>query len=137
MIMSTPAVQRVVDSPDIASPAAQYAHAILVEHATRWLHTSGVVPTAPDGSVPPGVSAQAEQVWRNIAAMLSEAGLGPDNIVSVTTYLVASAMTPGLAQAMAARDAFLGGRRAASTLVTVPALVRPEWLLEIAIVAAG
>jgi enamine deaminase RidA (YjgF/YER057c/UK114 family) len=29
----------------------------------------------------------------------------------------------------------MGGHRAASTLVTVPALVRPEWKLEIAIVA--
>jgi 2-iminobutanoate/2-iminopropanoate deaminase len=135
--MPNPAVQHVIDPPGIASPAANYAHAVLVEHATRWLHTSGVVPTAPDGSVPSGVSAQAEQVWRNIGAMLGEAGLRPQNIVSVTTYLVASAMTPGLAQAMAARDAFLGGRRAASTLVTVSALARPEWLVEIAIVAAG
>jgi 2-iminobutanoate/2-iminopropanoate deaminase len=134
--MSSPAVQHVIEPPVIASPAAHYAHAVLVERATRWLHTSGVVPTAPDGSVPPEVSAQAEQVWRNIAAILAEAGMGPQNIVSVTTYLVVSAITPGLAQAMAARDAFLGAKRAASTLVTVPALARQEWLVEIAIVAA-
>jgi 2-iminobutanoate/2-iminopropanoate deaminase len=37
---------------------------------------------------------------------------------------------------MAARDLALSGRRAASTLVTVPALARPEWKLEIALVAA-
>jgi len=37
---------------------------------------------------------------------------------------------------MAARDRALGGHRAASTLVTVPALARPEWKMEIAIVAA-
>ena len=37
---------------------------------------------------------------------------------------------------MAARDTFLGGRLAASTLVTVPALARPEWRVEIAVVAA-
>jgi 2-iminobutanoate/2-iminopropanoate deaminase len=136
MIMPSPAVQHVIDPPGIAAPAARYAHAVLVERSSRWLHTSGVVPTAPDGSVPSGVSDQADQVWRNIAAILGEAGMGPQHIVSVTTYLVASAMAPGLAQAMAARDAFLGGRRAASTLVTVPALARPEWLLEIAVVAA-
>ena len=39
-------------------------------------------------------------------------------------------------QVMAARDASLGNHRAASTLVTVPALARPEWLMEIAVVAA-
>jgi hypothetical protein len=37
---------------------------------------------------------------------------------------------------MAARDQALGGHRAASTLVTVPALARPEWRKEIAVVAA-
>jgi len=37
---------------------------------------------------------------------------------------------------MAARDVALDGHRAASTLVTVPALARPEWRMEIALVAA-
>jgi 2-iminobutanoate/2-iminopropanoate deaminase len=43
----------------------------------------------------------------------------------------------GLAAVMAARDAALDGRRVASTLVTVPALAQPAWLVEIALVAAG
>jgi enamine deaminase RidA (YjgF/YER057c/UK114 family) len=38
---------------------------------------------------------------------------------------------------MAERDRFLGGHLAASTLVTVPALARPEWRMEIAVVAAA
>ena len=38
---------------------------------------------------------------------------------------------------MAARDRYLAGHLAASTLVTVPALARPEWLMEIAVVAAA
>ena len=37
---------------------------------------------------------------------------------------------------MAARDRFMGGALAASTLVTVPALARPEWRVEVAVVAA-
>jgi enamine deaminase RidA (YjgF/YER057c/UK114 family) len=132
------AVARQTVSPDgIAPPAAHYAHAVLVENASRWLHTAGVVPVAPDGSVPDGVPAQAAQVWSNIAAILAEADMTSADVVSVTTYLVATAMTPGLAQAMAARDEFLGGHRVASTLVTVPALAQPSWLLEIAVVAAS
>jgi len=134
----TDAVTRRTISPDgMAPPAARYAHAVLVERASRWLHTSGVVPVAPDGSVPDGVPAQARQVWRNVAAILTEADMTAGDIVSITTYLVATAMTPGLAQAMAARDEFLGGRRVASTLLTVPALAQPSWLLEIAVVAAS
>lgn len=118
---------------DIAAPAASYAHAVLTESPTRWLHTSGVVPIAPDGSTPADVGAQARVVWANIAAMLRDAGMAPADIVSVTTYVVAG---QDLAPVMAARDDALSGHRAASTLVTVPALARPEWQMEIAIIAA-
>jgi len=54
-------------------------------------------------------------------------------VVSVTTYVVVG---EELGPVMAARDAALSRRRAASTLVTVPALARPEWKVEIAVVAA-
>jgi 2-iminobutanoate/2-iminopropanoate deaminase len=57
--------------------------------------------------------------------------------VSVTTYVVHSpTLADDLPTVMAARDAALGGHRAASTLVTVPALARAEWRMEIAVVAA-
>jgi len=57
--------RRTISPDDMAPPAARYAHAVLVENASRWLHTCGVVPVAPDGSVPDGVPAQASQVWSN------------------------------------------------------------------------
>ena len=119
---------------DIAAPAANYAHAVLTEGATRWLHTSGVVPVAPDGSTPDALAGQAALVWTNITAMLRDAEMSAANIVSVTTYVVVG---QDLATVMAARDTALGAHRAASTLVTVPALARPEWRMEIAIVAAS
>jgi enamine deaminase RidA (YjgF/YER057c/UK114 family) len=118
---------------DISPPAANYAHAVVTERAGRWLHTSGVVPVAPDGSTPDALADQAALVWTNIAAMLRDAGMEASDIVSVTTYVVVG---EDLASVMAARDAALGGHRAASTLVTVPALARPEWRMEIAVVAA-
>ena len=118
---------------DIAPPAANYAHAVLTEATTRWLHTSGVVPVAPDGSTPESLADQAVVVWTNIAAMLREADMEPSDIVSVTTYVVVG---EDLGPVMAARDAALHGHRAASTLVTVPALARPEWRMEVAIIAA-
>lgn len=118
---------------DIAAPAASYAHAVLTEAPTRWLHTSGVVPIAFDGSTPELLADQVALVWVNIAAMLREADMAPSDIVSVTTYVVVG---EDLAQVMTARDAALAGHRAASTLVTVPALARPEWRMEIAIIAA-
>ncbi|BAN03212.1 RidA family protein [Ilumatobacter coccineus] len=126
-------VNRQINPSSIAAPAANYAHAVLTVAPERWLHTSGVVPTAPDGTTPDEVGEQAVVVWRNIAAMLVDAEMGADDIVSVTTYVVAG---EPLAPVMAARDAFLGEHRAASTLVTVPELAQPQWRMEVAIVAA-
>jgi enamine deaminase RidA (YjgF/YER057c/UK114 family) len=121
--------------PDsIAPPAARYAHAVLTEGSGRWLHTSGVVPVAPDGSVPSDLGEQARVVWASIDAMLDEADLGITNIVSITTYVVVG---EPLAAVMAVRDEVLGGHLVASTLVTVPALAQPAWSMEIAVVAAG
>lgn len=126
-------VHRVIAPADIAAPAANYAHARATTGATRWLHTSGVVPIAADGSVPAALVDQAQVIWRNIMAMLRDADLVPADIVSVTTYV-----TPGhdLGPVMAVRDEALSGALAASTLVVVPELARPEWLMEIAVIAA-
>lgn len=118
----------------IAVPVANYALAVLTTGATRWLHTAGVVPNRPDGTVPELLADQAATVWSNVAAILAEAGMGSADVVSITTYVVAG---EALGPVMAARDTFMGSTRAASTLVTVPALARPEWRLEIAIVAAA
>ena len=128
------AVNRQINPSSIAAPAANYAHAVLSDRPERWLHTSGVVPTAPDGSTPDEVGAQAAVVWENIAAMLTEVEMVPSDIVSVTTYVVVG---EPLGPVMAARDTFLAGHRAASTLVTVPELAQPHWRMEVAIVAAG
>jgi enamine deaminase RidA (YjgF/YER057c/UK114 family) len=127
-------VNREIRPTTIAPPAANYAHAMLTEGPARWLHTAGVVPTAPDGTTPSELGDQAQQVWVNIGAILAEAGMSFVDIVSVTTYVVAG---EELGPVMQARDAVMEGRRAASTLVTVPALARPEWRVEIAIVAAA
>jgi 2-iminobutanoate/2-iminopropanoate deaminase len=119
----------------IAPPAANYAHAVLSEDSRAWLHTSGVVPVRPDRSVPDSVEQQAEVVWDNLRAILEDANMGPNDVVSITTYVVVEHLA-SLPWIMQARDTALSGRRVASTLVTVPALANPAWKLEIAVVAA-
>jgi 2-iminobutanoate/2-iminopropanoate deaminase len=122
----------------MAPPAAQYAHAVAVDGARRLVFTSGVVPTMPDGTVPAGVEGQVRVVWANLLNILREAGLGVTNIASITTYVVAADdLNDRLASVMAVRDEVMGSHRAASTLVTVPALARAEWQVEISLVAAG
>jgi 2-iminobutanoate/2-iminopropanoate deaminase len=119
----------------IAPPAANYAHGVVVD-AARTLYTSGVVPVRPDGTVPASIAEQAETVWRNVDAVLTAAGMSAADVVSVTTYAVTGTSPDELASVMAARDAYLP-HRAASTLLLVSALARPEWRVEIAVIAAG
>ena len=125
-------MNREIHPPGIAAPAANYAHAVLSDHPARMLHTSGAVATSPDGTVPDSVAEQAVVIWATLTALLTEAGMTPADVVSVTTYVVDG---QELAPVMAARDTALGGHRAASTLIVVPRLARPEWLMEIALVA--
>jgi enamine deaminase RidA (YjgF/YER057c/UK114 family) len=118
----------------IAPPVANYALGVLSSGSSRWLHTAGVVGIRPDGSVPPTIGEQAEVIWASFGAILAEAEMGATDVVSITTYAVVGEDPQPV---MAARDAYFGEHRAASTLVYVPALARPEWLVEIAIVAAA
>ena len=121
----------------IAPPAAAYAHGVEVPAGSRLVFTSGVVPTRSDGTTPDVISEQAAVVWNNLAAVLAEGNMGIGDIVSITTYVVATPnLSADLRDVMAARDAVLAGHLAASTLVTVPALARPEWKMEIAVIAA-
>jgi enamine deaminase RidA (YjgF/YER057c/UK114 family) len=106
---------------------------VVSEGTTKMLHTAGVVPIAPDGKVPEGLADQARIVWANIQAILDEASFAITDIVSMTTYVVSGA---NMNLVMGARDEVLGGHRAASTLVFVPALARPQWLMEVTVVAA-
>ncbi|MGA0863079.1 MAG: RidA family protein [Ilumatobacteraceae bacterium] len=121
----------------MAPPAAKYAHAVRVDAPASMVFTSGVVPVMPDGTVPATIEGQARSVWANLIEILKASEMKVANIVSITTYVVATeSLSDNLAAVMAVRDEVMGEHRAASTLVTVPALARPEWRMEIALVAA-
>lgn len=108
-----------------------------VDNPQAMVFTSGVVPTMPDGTVPPSLEGQARVVWANLIEILRAGDMAVTDIVSITTYVVASeTLSSDLAVVMSVRDEVMGEHRAASTLVTVPALARPEWLMEISLVAA-
>ena len=121
----------------MAPPAAKYAHAVRVDKADTFLFTSGVVPTMSDGTVPPSIEGQARVVWANLLELLKASEMGVSHIASMTTYVVAGdQLRERLDAVMGVRDEVLGDHRAASTLVTVPALARAEWLVEISLIAA-
>ncbi|CAN5810798.1 hypothetical protein BH24ACT6_BH24ACT6_13900 [soil metagenome] len=130
-------MNQVIAPAGVSLPAANYALAIGTTGAARWLHTAGIVGGDADGVVPPTIGEQARNIWRTIGKLLEEASMPVASIVAVTTYVVAAAdLEDRLAAVMQERDRFVESHLAASTLVTVPRLVREEWFVEIAVIAA-
>jgi 2-iminobutanoate/2-iminopropanoate deaminase len=112
----------------IAAPVGAYTHGIEVPAGARWLAISGQIGSAPDGSVPADVGAQTENAFRNIKAILENAGMGIADVVKLTTFLTSTESIPAY---RAARERIMGDARPASTLVVISALVRPDLLVEI------
>jgi enamine deaminase RidA (YjgF/YER057c/UK114 family) len=118
----------------IARQIGAYSDALKVSAGLRWLFTSGTPGLAATGELPDDVSGQAELAWQHIVRLLREANMTVADIVKATHYLTRAADIPAYAQV---RSRFLGEARPASMLLVVPQLVRPEFLVEIEIVAAG
>ena len=110
-----------------------YSQALEIQPGARLMFTAGQVGVASDGTTADGFAAQADQTWANVLALLAEGGMGVDDIVKITGYIVGHENFPAYA---AARKKALGGVRPASTAIIVPALALPEWLIEIEAVAA-
>ena len=110
-----------------------YSQALEIPPGARLIYTAGQVGMAPDGKTADGFAAQADQTWANVLALLAEGGMGVEDIVKITGYIVGHENFPAYA---AARKKVLGGVRPASTAIIVPALALTEWLVEIEAVAA-
>jgi enamine deaminase RidA (YjgF/YER057c/UK114 family) len=74
----------------VAAPFGPYSHAVEVPEGSRLPYISGEVGVLPDGTVPETIEPQAEACWRNIIAILAGAGMGVEDLVKITTYLVRS-----------------------------------------------
>lgn len=117
----------------IAAPIGTYSHGIEIPPNARWLYVAGQVAVRKDGSVPAMIEEQTVVAWENVLAILAAAGMKVTDIVRINQYLTDAAHFPGYA---GGRKRFLGDHRPASTLVMVKALVKPEFLVEVEVVAA-
>jgi enamine deaminase RidA (YjgF/YER057c/UK114 family) len=117
----------------IAAQIGTYGDAVEVPANARWLVTAGTPGLGADGTLPPDIAGQAEIAWAHVLAMLERAGMTIHDVVKVTQYLVRAADIPAYAKV---RARILGVARPASMLLVAPALVRPDFLLEIEVHAA-
>ncbi|RUV66981.1 MAG: RidA family protein [Mesorhizobium sp.] len=118
----------------IKPPFARYSHGIEVPPGKRLVLCSGQVAITPDDQIPEDAGAQAELCFHNIAAILGEAGLGLSDIVRINTYVTDRAF---LRPYMDVRDRLFTSPAPASTLMIVSGFARPEFKVEIEVIAAG
>jgi 2-iminobutanoate/2-iminopropanoate deaminase len=110
-----------------------YTHGTLVTGAQRTVFVSGQVPWSREGEMPKDFDGQCRLVWRNILAVLAEAGMGVANLAKVTTYL---SDREHRAANSRIREEVLGDHRPALTII-ITDIYAEEWLLEIEAVAVA
>jgi enamine deaminase RidA (YjgF/YER057c/UK114 family) len=123
----------IIHDVGVASQIGTYADALEARPNLRWLMTSGTPGLSAKGELPKDITGQAELAWEHIVRILARAGMSIADAVKVTQYLTRAEDIPAYTKV---RARFLGDARPASTLLVVPQLVRPEFLLEIEVVAA-
>lgn len=127
---------RQLSPASIAPPFARYAHGVELPAGWRIARTSGQLGLAADGTVPDNAHDQARICFANITAILAEAGMGPADVMHLAAYVTDRAHMAGYMQA---RDAFLADvtHLPTSTLIIVSGFTRPEFKVEIEVIAAA
>lgn len=83
---------------------------------------------------PGDLVAQTRQIYQNIGTILAEAGASFDDVVKTTEYITPEQLAM-YRETGEVRKEFFKGEYPAATGVVVTSLVRPEFLIEIDVVA--
>ena len=127
--MATP-----LNPTQIHPPFAPYSHAMVVPAGQKLVFCSGQLGIAADKTIPPDCAGQARLCFENIEAVLAEAGMTLANVIRINTFVTAR---EHLGEYMAVRNALFADPYPASTLIIVSGFARPEFVLEVEVIAAG
>ena len=125
--------RKVIQPKTLNDPRPRYSQAVLTTGRTL-LFIAGQTASDKDGNVvgKGDIKAQTEQVFKNIKAVLKEAGATFDNLVMMTTYIVDREYREGYNEV---RREQYKKHSPTSTLVIVKGLAHPDYLIEIAGIA--
>ncbi|MCA0016261.1 RidA family protein [Mesorhizobium sp. B292B1B] len=118
----------------IKPPFARYSHGVEVPAGKRLILCSGQLGIRFDDFVPEDAGAQAELCFANIIAILAEAGLGLKDIVRINAFVTDRGH---LQSYMDVRNSLFSDPAPASTLMIVSGFARPEFKVEVEVLAAG
>ena len=123
-------------NPDtVAAPVGTYSQAVRVETGDAvWIHVSGQIAIDLEGNLvgPGDLRAQTRQVFENLRAILKAHGATFADVVKIGTFLTTLDDLAGMREV---RSEYLTSEPPASTAVQVVALVVPDALIEIDLVA--
>lgn len=123
-----------LDPAVLPEATGTYTHGTLVTGARRTVYVSGQVPWADDdGRVPPEFEDQCRLTWRNVLAVLAEAGMGVEHLAKVTTYLADRRHREANSRI---RQEVLGEHTPALTIIICD-IYSEDWLLEIEAIAVA
>jgi reactive intermediate/imine deaminase len=130
---NAPQIKR-TNPPALSTPTG-YTHVVEVSGPGKTIYIAGQVAFDKEGKVVGAgdMKAQTEQVFKNLEAALSAAGAKFSDVVKMNTYVTDISQ---LAAIREIRARYFGNTTPASTLVQVPALARPELMIEIEVIAA-
>jgi len=122
-------------NPPTLSRPTGYTHIVEVTGPTKLVYISGQIALDKDGKVvgEGDMKAQAEQVFKNLEAALAAAGAKFTDVVKMNTFITDMDKAPAVREV---RARYFGDTTPASTLVQVVKLARPEFMLEIEVIAA-
>jgi 2-iminobutanoate/2-iminopropanoate deaminase len=121
------------DPDTVRPPGGNYTHSVEIDPGARYLFVAGQTGVALDGSVPEGIEAQAAIAFDNLVKVLAASGYGLDDVVFMKSFLTRREDRDGYQKA---RKAIWGDIKPASTFLLVSGLARPEFLVEVEVIAA-
>ncbi len=121
-------------NPPTLSKPTGYTHIVEVTGPNKTVYISGQIALDRDGAVVGAgdMKAQAEQVFKNLQAALAAAGAKFSDVVKMNTYITDMDKAPAVREV---RARYFTETTPASTLVQVVHLARPEFMLEIEVIA--
>ena len=118
----------------IHPPFSAYSNGVEVPPGQKLVFCSGQLGIEQDGTVPASAAEQAELCFDNIAAILAESGLGLEHVARINAFVSGR---EHLRPYMDVRNKRFSPPFPASTLVIVSGFARPEFVVEVEVVAAG
>jgi len=117
----------------VHAPFARYSHAVEIPAGARWLFCSGQLGIAENDQIPDTAEEQAELCFQAIGECLTEADMSFADVVRINAYVTDRAH---MAPYMAVRDRYATLPPPASTLMIVSGFTRPEFKVEVEVMAA-